>query len=620
MWVFKTLAWHFRHSKNLIKIILKKTSGEIMCGIVACIINDKAAPVLLECVRRLEYRGYDSVGIATLFGDIYIKKGEGKIDDVQKRLELTDIPGNMGIAHVRWATHGLPTGKNAHPHTDCQKKIAVVHNGIIENYNELKDKLQEEGHIFVSDTDTEVIPHLIEKYMDMGNGLEVATRLATKDIKGSYAIAVISVDEPDKIIGVRKESPLIVGVGENEFFIASDAPAILDHTNQIIYLNDNEMVILGQDGVIIKDINGNEIKKEINTIQWTSDMAKKGGYEHFMLKEIHEQPDVVKNTIMEYPEIEKVVATFSEFKRVCFVACGTSYHASLVGKYLFETILGIPADVILASEFAFSEGALDEHTLVILISQSGETADTLKALRIANKKSETLVIVNVLGSTATRDADHVIYSRAGPEIGVAATKTYVSQLTCIYLIIIALNGDNKLLSEIKKVPEYMKSTIEDENSIIKIAKKYKNSSDFFFIGRGFSYPTALEGALKLKEITYIHGEGYAAGELKHGPLALIDDDVPVLAVVPPGNSHDKTLSNIEEVKARGASVIAVGSISDDVLRNEAHDFIGFNEDISEVLSPIPYVVPLQLLSYYMSVERGIDPDKPKNLAKCVTVE
>lgn len=591
-----------------------------MCGIVACIIKDEASTVLLECVRRLEYRGYDSVGIATLSEDIYIKKGEGKIDDVQEKIVLTDIPGNMGIAHVRWATHGLPTGKNAHPHTDCQKRIAVVHNGIIENYKELKDKLIDEGHIFVSDTDTEVIPHLIEKYMNMGNGLEVATRMATNDIKGSYAIAAMSADEPDKIIGVRKESPLIVGVGDTEFFIASDVPAVLDHTNQIIYLNDNEMVILTSEGVVVKDDEGKVQEKKINTIEWTSDMAKKGGYKHFMLKEIHEQPEVVKDTLMEYSEIEKVAGNFSDFKRVCFVACGTSYHASLVGKYLFETLLGIPTDVVLSSEFIFSEPALDSETLVIFISQSGETADTLRALKVANKKSETLVIVNVLGSTATREADHVIYSRAGPEIGVAATKTYVSQLVCIYLLVIALNGDKKLLDQIKKVPDYMKSAIKDEELIIEIAKKYKDVTDFFFIGRGFSYPTALEGSLKLKEITYIHAEGYAAGELKHGPLALIDDDVPVLAVVPPGKSHDKTLSNIEEVKARGASVIAVGSSEDSVLKSEAHDFIGFKGEISEIISPIPYVVPLQLLSYYISVERGIDPDKPKNLAKCVTVE
>ncbi|MFY9637195.1 MAG: glutamine--fructose-6-phosphate transaminase (isomerizing) [Methanobacterium sp.] len=591
-----------------------------MCGIVACLLNDNAANVLLECVRKLEYRGYDSVGIATLSGDIYIKKDEGKIDEVQKKLDLTNIPGNMGIAHVRWATHGLPTGKNAHPHTDCKKRIAVVHNGIIENYKELKDVLQDEGHIFTSDTDTEVIAHLIEKYMEMGNNLEAATRLATKDIQGSYAIAAISADEPNKIIGVRKESPLIVGVGETDSFIASDVPAILEHTKKVIYLNDNEMVVLDPTGVLVKDMDGNVLDKKVNIIEWTSDMAEKGGYKHFMLKEIHEQPEVIKNTLSEFSEIEKVVSKFLEFKRICFVACGTSYHASLVGKYLFETLLGIPTDVVLASEFIFSEGALDEETLVIFISQSGETADTLKALKIANKKSETLAIVNVLGSTATREANHVIYTRAGPEIGVAATKTYVCQLISIYMLAIAMSKDNKLLKALQMVPSYMKNALEMEDKIIQIAKKYKDSSDFFFIGRGFSYPTALEGALKLKEITYIHGEGYAAGELKHGPLALIDDDIPVLAVVPPGYSHDKTLSNIEEVKARGAKIIALGSSDDEALRSEANDIMGLNGEITEMLSPIPYVVPLQLLSYYISVERGIDPDKPKNLAKCVTVE
>jgi glucosamine--fructose-6-phosphate aminotransferase (isomerizing) len=591
-----------------------------MCGIVACIINDKAAPVLLECVQRLEYRGYDSVGIATLSGDINIRKGEGKIDDVQKRLDLTDLPGKMGIAHVRWATHGLPTAKNAHPHTDCKKRIAVVHNGIIENYNELKDQLQDEGHKFTSDTDTEVIPHLLEKYMDLGNDLEESTRLATKDINGSYAIAAFSADEPNKIIGVRKESPLIVGVGVDESFIASDVPAILEHTNKVIYLNDNEMVILDDEGVTVKDMDGTILDKEVHAIKWTSDMAKKGGYEHFMLKEIHEQPEVVRNTIMEFSEIENVVSKFPKFNRICFVACGTSYHASLIGKYLFETLLGIPTDVLLASEFIFSANALDKQTLVILISQSGETADTLKALRIANKKALTLAIVNVLGSTATREANHIIYTRAGPEIGVAATKTYVSQLTCIYLLAISMKGDKKLLEEMQKIPGYMKKSLEDEDHIKDIAKKYKDSSDFFFIGRGFSYPTALEGALKLKEITYIHGEGYAAGELKHGPLALIDDGVPVLAVVPPGISHEKTLSNVQEVKARGASVIAIGSSKDEVLNSDAHDIIALDDKINEMLSPIPYVVPLQLLSYYISVERGIDPDKPKNLAKCVTVE
>ena len=593
-----------------------------MCGIVGCILKDKdAAPILLECVKKLEYRGYDSVGIATSNRGLSIKKDQGKIDEVDEKLQITDLPGVKGIAHVRWATHGLPTRENAHPHTDCKNRIAVVHNGIIENYKELRSKLEEEGHHFTSNTDTEVIPHLIEKYTDNGVGLEEAIRQAIQQIKGSYALAVISTLEPDKVIGVRKESPLIVGVGEDEYFIASDVPAILQHTNQVLYLDDNEMVILEDTGVTIKNLDNEVLIKEMHTIEWSPDMAEKQGFEHFMLKEIHEQSVAVKNTLMEESEIKETVKKFRHFQRICFVACGTSFHASLVGKYLFETLLGTPTEVVLASEFEYSSNSLDENTLVILITQSGETADTLKALKIANKKSQTLAIVNVVGSTATRDAQHVIYTRAGPEIGVAATKTYITQLTSIYLLATCMTENEKLNQQLKKIPEYIKNILEMEDHIKEIARRYTNTSNaFFFIGRGFSYPTALEGALKLKEITYIHGEGYAAGELKHGPLALIDDDVPVVAIAPPGKSHDKTLSNVEEVKARGAQIIALGSSEDDVLKSEAHDYIEFTDEINEIMSPITYVVPLQLLAYYISIERGIDPDKPKNLAKCVTVE
>lgn len=591
-----------------------------MCGIVGCILKKReAAPILFESVKKLEYRGYDSVGIATSAGIIRIKKDQGKIDTVNKKLNLTDLTGNMGIAHTRWATHGLPTRENAHPHTDCTGRIAVVHNGIIHNFKELRGQLEDEGHQFASDTDTEIIPHLIEKFMDEGLDLEEAIRQATTKINGSYALAVLSLDEPDKIIGVRKESPLIVGVGEGEYFLASDVPAILKYTDHIIYLDDGEMVILNNKGATIKNFYGEVIQKKVHTIDWTSEMAEKQGYDHFMLKEIFEQPQAVKNTLMEESSIRDVAKKLF-FKRICFVACGTSFHASLVGKYLFETLLGTPTDVILASEFEFTAPALDEDSLVILMTQSGETADTLKALRIANHKSQTLAIVNVLGSTATREANHVIYTRAGPEIGVAATKTYVSQLTSIYLLGICLSDREDLLKRLQKIPNYIQTSLNDSQHIQDISQKYKDTCDFFFIGRGFSYPTAMEGALKLKEITYIHGEGYAAGELKHGPLALIDDDVPVVAVIPPGKSHDKTLSNLEEVKARGAKVIALGSQLDGILNSEANDFIQFEDEIDEILSPIPYVVPLQLLAYYISVYRGIDPDKPKNLAKCVTVE
>jgi glucosamine--fructose-6-phosphate aminotransferase (isomerizing) len=593
----------------------------MMCGIVGCILkDDEAAPVLLECVKKLEYRGYDSVGIATSSSKINIRKDKGKISEAEKNVKLSDLPGNMGIAHVRWATHGVPTQKNAHPHTDCNGKIAVVHNGIIENYKELKNNLESEGHIFKSDTDTEVIPHLIEKFMDQGFDLEIAVRKTLEMIHGSYAIAVISTDEPGKIIGVRKESPLIVGKGDGDYFLASDVPAILKHTNNIIYLEDGEMVILDADGVTVKNVLGEIIEKEVHIIEWTPDMAEKGGFDHFMIKEIHEQPDAVRDTLMESSEIEKIVNNLGDIERICFVACGTSYHASLIGKYLFESLMGLPTDVILASEFQYSSKAMDEKTLVIFISQSGETADTLKALRTAKKRSETLVIVNVVGSTATREAKHVVFTRAGPEIGVAATKTYVSQLTCVYLLAAHMSKRLDLVEDLHKIPKFMADVLNNEDHIHRIAKKYKDVPDFFFIGRGFSYPTALEGALKLKEITYIHGEGYAAGELKHGPLALIDDGVPVVAVAPPGNIHDKTLSNVEEVRARGAHVISVGSDNDEILKSESKDFMGTDSEIDELISPIPYIVPLQLLAYYISIEKGIDPDKPKNLAKCVTVE
>ena len=437
-----------------------------MCGIVGCILKDQeAAPVLLDCVKKLEYRGYDSVGIATSNSEIRIKKDQGKIDSFTKKLDLKELPGKTGIAHVRWATHGLPTKVNAHPHTDCKNRIAVVHNGIIENFKDLRSELQKSGHKFNSDTDTEIIPHLIEKYMDNGMDLEDAVRSTVHEIKGSYALAIISLDEPHKLIGVRKESPLIVGKGENEYFLASDVPAVLNHTNKVIYLANQEMAILDEKGITVKNLDGDIVSKEVETIDWTPDMAEKHGYDHFMIKEIHEQPEAVKNTLTEEKEIRKLVEELPEFKKICFVACGTSYHASLVGKYLFETLVGLPTDIILASEFEYSSGALDKDTLVILISQSGETADTLKALRIANRKSQTLAIVNVLGSTATRDAKHVIYTRAGPEIGVAATKTYVSQLTAIYLLAILMGGKEELLGTLQKIPGYMGEALKTEGQI-----------------------------------------------------------------------------------------------------------------------------------------------------------
>lgn len=590
-----------------------------MCGIVGCVLDKKAAPIIIDSIKKLEYRGYDSVGIATVTDSINVKKGRGKIKEVDDEIKLKDIDGNIGIAHVRWATHGNPTKENAHPHCDCKNKISVVHNGIIENYKELRQELLNEGHVFKSGTDTEVIPHLIEKYMDEGLDLLKSVQRTVKRLIGSYALAVLSSDEPDRIIGARNESPLIVGVSDHGNYLASDVPAILNETKKVIYLEDKEIIVLKKDDVTIMDLDLNVLEKKITTITWDPEMAEKGGYEHFMIKEIYEEPQVIKDTLSEAEKIKEIVSKFKNFNRICFVACGTSYHASLIGEYLIESQIGIPTEVILASEFEYFQKTLDKHTLVIFITQSGETADTIKALKIAKKKSETLAIVNVVGSSITREADHVIYTRAGPEISVAATKTYISQLICIYLLVAYLGENEKLLDTLYKISRLSEKILSREEQIREIAKKYKFARDFFYIGRGFNYPTALEGALKLKEITYIHGEGYPAGELKHGPLALIEDNIPVVGILPPGPSYRKTYNNLQEIKARGADMIILGANNDTHL-DDIEDKLLFDPEIDEVLSPLLYIIDLQLLAYYISIEKGIDPDKPKNLAKSVTVE
>ncbi|MBE6499464.1 MAG: glutamine--fructose-6-phosphate transaminase (isomerizing) [Methanobrevibacter thaueri] len=595
-----------------------------MCGIVGCILkdnNEEVAPILFDCISKLEYRGYDSIGLATYFNDkIHIKKDKGKILEVDKKLNLADMPGNFGIAHVRWATHGDPSKLNSHPHVDENNTVAVVHNGIIENYLEIKKQLIKEGHVFKSDTDTEVIPHLIQKYMDEGFDLEHSIRKTIEVIHGAYAIAAVSVNEPDKIVATRKDSPLIIGLGNEGYYLASDSPAILKYARDIIYPEKGEIVILDKTGVVVHDEFDNVVNKEIETINWTPEMAEKEGYDHFMIKEINEQAIAVKNTLTQKDNIQQIIDEIGDIKRICFVACGTSYHASLTGKYLLESLAGIPTDVILASEFKYSANTLDEDTLVIFISQSGETADSLKALDVANETSKTLGIVNVAGSSITRRAKYVIQTQAGPEIGVAATKTYVAQLTSIYLFVALLSNNQELLDELNKVPDYIAESLNDVEYIKSISKRYNFARDFFYLGRGYTYPTALEGALKLKEITYIHAEGYAAGELKHGPLALIDKNIPVVVVIPPGDNYRKTMSNLEEVKSRGAIVLAVGSSDDESLKAKANDVIAINSNVGEIIAPLVYVVPLQLISYYITLEKGYDPDKPKNLAKCVTVE
>ncbi|WP_297980498.1 glutamine--fructose-6-phosphate transaminase (isomerizing) [uncultured Methanobrevibacter sp.] len=594
-----------------------------MCGIVGCVLKDKnAAPILLDSISKLEYRGYDSVGIATAADNkINLKKDSGKIKEVNSKLNLSDMPGSFGIAHVRWATHGDPSKINSHPHLNNDGTIAVVHNGIIENYLDIKADLEAEGYEFVSDTDTEVIPHLIDKFIKEGSNLQEAVRKVINVIEGAYALAAIYVDEPNHIVATRKDSPLIVGIGEDEYFVASDYPAILKYTNNIAFLEKDELVILDEDGVKFLDENDEIIEKEIEVIEWTPEMAEKGGYAHFMIKEINEQATAIKNTLGEIDKIREIVDDVKgTINRVVFVACGTSYHASLTGKYLIESLVGIPTEVLLASEFKYSAKALNDKTLVIFISQSGETADTLKALDVANETSTTLAIVNVRGSSATRRADYVIQTQAGPEIGVAATKTYVSQLVAIYLFSALLGEDEELLKRLEKVPSYIEEILEKQDEIKDISKKYKRDKDAFFIGRGYSYPIALEGALKLKEISYIHAEGYAAGELKHGPIALIDRNIPVIVVIPPGRDHKKIMSNLQEVKARGADVLGIGAIGDDDLIKESDDVFLINTEVDDILAPLVYIVPLQLLSYYVSVIRDLDPDKPKNLAKCVTVE
>ena len=593
-----------------------------MCGIVGCVLKQKnAAPILLDCISKLEYRGYDSVGIATENNKIYIKKDKGKIIDVNTNLDLADMEGQSGIAHVRWATHGDPNKLNSHPHTDEEGSIAVVHNGIIENYDQIKARLISEGHEFKSDTDTEVIPHLLKDFMNEGLSLEEAMRETVKVIHGAYAIAAVCVDEPGKVVATRKDSPLIVGIGDGEFFVASDSPAILKYTNNIIYPERDEIVILTMDGVNITDIEGNVLDKEIETIDWTPEMAQKEGFDHFMIKEIYEESDTVRNTLTEKESIREIIDDVKDdINKIVFVACGTSYHASLTGKYLIESMSGITTEVLLASEFKYSAKTLDERTLVIFISQSGETADTLKALDVANETSKTLAIVNVAGSSATRRAKYVIQTQAGPEIGVAATKTYISQLTAIYLLAALLADNQELLDKLEKVPNYIDEILEDVEPLKIMTEKYKYTDDFFYIGRGFVYPTALEGALKLKEITYIHGEGYAAGELKHGPLALIDNCIPVVVILPPGENHRKTMSNLEEVKSRGADVIGIGAKSDEGIINKSKDYFLINDEVDDIIAPLVYIIPLQLMSYYIAVEKNFDPDKPKNLAKCVTVE
>ncbi|MDP3041989.1 MAG: glutamine--fructose-6-phosphate transaminase (isomerizing) [Candidatus Omnitrophota bacterium] len=612
-----------------------------MCGIVGYIGVREAQPILLASLKRLEYRGYDSSGIALILPhkkNIGIRKAPGKISVLEKLVKNKPLCGMAGIAHTRWATHGAPTQANAHPHHDCAGQIAVVHNGIIENHEALKKQLIKEGHIFRSQTDTEVIVHLIEKFYK-NIPLEKAVALALKLLVGSFAIGVISVNEPNKLVGARLGSPLIVGVGKGENFLASDVPAVLGFTKEVVFLDENEIVVLEKDHFKISSLGGKAIFKATTHINWDVDQAEKSGFAHFMLKEINEQPKILENLINSRIDKETGKLFFKEqnisetklkdIKNIFIVACGTAYHAGMVAKYVLESLCHVPAQIDVSSEFRYRDLLIGPETLVIAISQSGETADTLAGIREAKRHGCTVIsICNVLGSTLTRESDGVIYIHAGPEIGVASTKAYTAQLTALYLFAFylarikgVLSGAriNKLLTELCKVPEYQAQILKQQKPIAALARKHSHLGSFLYLGRNVNYPSALEGALKLKEISYIPAEGYAAGEMKHGPIALIDEYRAVVCITPSSKVYEKMISNIQEIRSRKGKVIAIATAGDQEIKELTREVI-YIPKIEEIFSPLLVVLPLQLLAYHIAVKRGCDVDQPRNLAKSVTVE
>ena len=613
-----------------------------MCGIVGYIGPKDPVEVLIEGLRRLEYRGYDSAGIAVLndSGEISIRRAPGKLRDLETVIAGDPISGTYGVGHTRWATHGRPSEENAHPHRDCTGKIVVIHNGIIENYLDLKHELQSQGHEFVTETDTEVVAHAIEQEMK-SNGTDLATafRNVLPRLNGIYALVAVSADAPQTMVAARLGPPLVVGIGQGEFFVASDIPAILSHTKDMIFVDDHEMVVVRPDGPKFTDLQGKSITKTADRIPWDPIMAEKGGYKHFMLKEIHEQPRAVRDTLVGRVSLESAEILLDEMnftdeelcrvERMAIVACGTSWHAGLVGKFLLERLARVPVEVDYASEFRYRNPLIDEKTLPVFISQSGETADTLAALRQAKSNgAPTLGICNVQGSMLTREARGTIYTHAGPEIGVASTKAFTSQLCALVLLAVKMARARGTLSDeelrelighLYHIPAAMEQFLGDETQILELAKTFQHQSDFLYLGRGLNYPIALEGALKLKEISYIHAEGYPAGEMKHGPIALIDENLPVVAVAPRDGVYEKMLSNIEEVKARSGIVIALTD-GDDPGLDEKADAVLKVPRTHELLSPLLMVVPLQLLAYHIALLRGCDVDQPRNLAKSVTVE
>jgi glutamine---fructose-6-phosphate transaminase (isomerizing) len=609
-----------------------------MCGIVGYVGTDEALPIILEGLGHLEYRGYDSGGVAVLDGELQVVKKAGKLSALEKELGDNGAPtGTVGMGHTRWATHGQPTDRNAHPHLDCRGRIAVIHNGIIENFSELKTELVDGSHSFVSDTDTEVVAHLIEDHVAAGETLAEAVRSSVARLEGAYALVVLSIDEPDVIVGVRVSSPMIVGLGEGENLLGSDVPALLERTRRIIPLADGQMVEVRADGVRITDLEGNEVAAEPITIDWDVRRAAKGGFEDFMLKEIHEQPIAIRDTIRgrvragvhQLDELRMSEDAIREVDKVFVVACGTAYHAGLVAKYAIEHWTRLPVEIDIASEFRYRDPVLDPGTLTLAVSQSGETIDTLEALRYAKEqRSRTLAISNTVGSSVAREADAVMYTHAGPEVGVAATKTFATQMVALHLLALYLAqvrrtmfpeeiGD--VVDRMLELPGHVRRCLQLDEQVREVAQRYHQARDFLFIGRHTGYPAALEGALKLKEISYIHAEGYPAGELKHGPIALVEPGLPVVAVATECHVLPKMHSNIQEVKARGADVIAVATEGDTTIGDLA-DHVLYVPRTPELLSPVLESVPLQLLAYHIGKLRGCDVDQPRNLAKSVTVE
>jgi glucosamine--fructose-6-phosphate aminotransferase (isomerizing) len=609
-----------------------------MCGIFGCILKDgNAAPVIHAALKRLEYRGYDSVGEATLHnGKLYLKKDQGKIDEVHKIHNLDDLPGNIGLGHTRWATHGAPLQVNAHPHVDCSGQIAVVHNGIIENFAELKLELENRGHVFKSKTDTEVIAHLVEENLKTNPSLSLADAVfeTVKRLDGSYAIAVISPMEPNKIICARNESPLVIGVNENAIYCASDIPAFLPLTNRAVIVDDGELVTLSLEGFEIKKIADSKlVTREPKLIDWSPEMAVKQGYPHFMLKEIHEQPACLRNTLRLQEHYLDLMSTFLDRAREVFlVACGTSYHACLASSYMFSKLAFLATYPVIASEFIEQHGkSVNVDSTILTVSQSGETADTLAAVNSARQRAATVLgLTNVIGSTLTRVARVYIGQQSGPEIGVAATKTFTSQLSVLAQLALRLAKKRGKVSQdemdflaerLEKIPDIVETIIKTQEEKVKqIAKKYKDAKTFFFLGRGISTATAYEGRLKLMEIAYAPAIAFPAGESKHGPISLVEPGFPVVFICPMDETHKTVIGNIMEMKARGASIIAVIEEEDEEVKKLADDYVEIPKGIPEVLSPIPFVIPLQLLAYYMAIERGHNPDMPRNLAKSVTVK